>query len=144
MTCRISLSSHWQNGLPYESTLMSYFGQHCNCFKRPLEGNKHKFLTKICLCLKAYHYIFPVSGLHRFHNGEVTPVVTEVSQFIETLLGGCYGLPPDQDSDFPTDPSETVFLALRVLTVIQASTVFLDSVMGQLLSENLAGLQCPK
>ncbi|KAM9341244.1 apolipoprotein B-100 [Symphorus nematophorus] len=54
----------------------------------------------------------------KFHKGEVTPVVAEVSKFMETLLDGCNGLMLDQDSDFPTDPKETVFLVLRVVGVM--------------------------
>lgn len=53
--------------------------------------------------------------VYRFHKGEATPVVTEVSKFMETLLNDCSGEIPDGSSDFPPDPHETVFLVLRVL-----------------------------
>lgn len=46
----------------------------------------------------------------RFYQGTVTPVVTEVSHFMETLLDDCSG------QNLDVDPEQTVFLVLRVLT----------------------------
>uniref|UniRef100_A0A3B5BD93 Apolipoprotein B-100-like n=1 Tax=Stegastes partitus TaxID=144197 RepID=A0A3B5BD93_9TELE len=40
----------------------------------------------------------------KFHKGAVTPVVTDVSKFMETLLNDCSGEIQDYDSDFPPDP----------------------------------------
>ncbi|XP_070776697.1 apolipoprotein B-100 [Enoplosus armatus] len=54
----------------------------------------------------------------KFHTGEVTPVVTEVSEFMETLLNDCSGESLDYDSDFPPDPEEMSFLVLRVVGVM--------------------------
>lgn len=46
----------------------------------------------------------------RFYRGTVTPVLTEVSHFMETLLDDCSG------QNLNVDPEQTVFLVLRVLT----------------------------
>ncbi|XP_060918741.1 apolipoprotein B-100 [Labrus mixtus] len=53
-----------------------------------------------------------------FHEGEVTPVVSDVSKFMETLLNDCSGEILDNDSDFPADPEELSFLVLRVVGVM--------------------------
>lgn len=65
--------------------------------------------------------MFSLSVAPRFHKGEVTPVVTDVSEFMETLLNDCSGESLDDNSDFPTDPKEMSFLVLKVLIIIQAS-----------------------
>uniref|UniRef100_A0A3Q1CD90 Vitellogenin domain-containing protein n=1 Tax=Amphiprion ocellaris TaxID=80972 RepID=A0A3Q1CD90_AMPOC len=49
----------------------------------------------------------------KFHEGAVTPVVTDVSKFMETLLNDCSLEIQDYDSEFPPDPAETSFLVLR-------------------------------
>ncbi|XP_044022340.1 apolipoprotein B-100 isoform X2 [Siniperca chuatsi] len=54
----------------------------------------------------------------KFHKGEVTPVVTDVSKFMETHLNDCSGEILDYDSDFPADPEEMSFLVLRVVGVM--------------------------
>ncbi|KAM3595280.1 uncharacterized protein V6R79_021014 [Siganus canaliculatus] len=54
----------------------------------------------------------------KFHKGEVTPVVTDVSKFMETLLNDCSGEIPEYDSDTPPDPEELSFLVLRVVGVM--------------------------
>ncbi|XP_067470643.1 apolipoprotein B-100 [Thunnus thynnus] len=53
----------------------------------------------------------------KFHRGEITPEVTDVSKFMETLLNDCSG-ETDLDSDFPTEPEEMSFLVLRVVGVM--------------------------
>lgn len=83
------------------------------CLSRRQNGTWNKF------------YLFMIGPnffallVHRFHKGEVTPVVTEVSKFMETLLNDCSGEIPDDSSDFPPDPHETVFLVLRVMITYQ-------------------------
>lgn len=42
-------------------------------------------------------------------------MVTEVAEFMETLLNNCSGQNNDDDSDFASDPDELSFLVLRVL-----------------------------
>lgn len=64
----------------------------------------------------------------RFHEEEVTPVVTDVSKFMETLLNDCSGEILDTESDFPADPEELSFLVLRVIftfmvTLLQATRI---------------------
>uniref|UniRef100_A0A3Q1B7C0 Vitellogenin domain-containing protein n=1 Tax=Amphiprion ocellaris TaxID=80972 RepID=A0A3Q1B7C0_AMPOC len=54
----------------------------------------------------------------KFHEGAVTPVVTDVSKFMETLLNDCSLEIQDYDSEFPPDPAETSFLVLRVVGVM--------------------------
>ncbi|XP_074548675.1 apolipoprotein B-100 [Halichoeres trimaculatus] len=54
----------------------------------------------------------------KFHAGEVTPVVTDVSKFMEMLLNDCSGEVLDTESDFPADPEELSFLILRVIGVM--------------------------
>uniref|UniRef100_UPI0037E9B8DE apolipoprotein B-100 n=1 Tax=Semicossyphus pulcher TaxID=241346 RepID=UPI0037E9B8DE len=54
----------------------------------------------------------------KFHKGEVTPVVTDVSKFMETLLNDCSGEILDTDSDSPADPEELSFLVLRLVGVM--------------------------
>ncbi|XP_051252201.1 apolipoprotein B-100 [Dicentrarchus labrax] len=54
----------------------------------------------------------------KFHKGEVTPVVRDVSEFMETLLNDCSGEIVDTDPEFPTDPEERSFLILRVVGVM--------------------------
>ncbi|XP_022055118.2 apolipoprotein B-100 isoform X1 [Acanthochromis polyacanthus] len=54
----------------------------------------------------------------KFHEGAVTPVVTDVSKFMETLLNDCSLEIQDYDSDFPPDPAESSFLVLRVVGVM--------------------------
>lgn len=54
----------------------------------------------------------------RFYQGEVSPVVTEVSEFMETILDDCLGENLHVDPDFPSNPDETTFLVLRVLTAV--------------------------
>lgn len=68
-----------------------------------------------------YLIISSLCLVNRFHKGEVTPVVTDVSRFMETLLNDCSGEIPDNDSDFPPYPEEMSFLVLRVLIINQLS-----------------------
>ncbi|XP_067336433.1 apolipoprotein B-100 [Channa argus] len=53
----------------------------------------------------------------KFHKGIVTPVVTDVSEFLETLLNDCSRENRDSDSDVPFD-SEMTFLVLKVVGVM--------------------------
>ncbi|KAK2825862.1 hypothetical protein Q5P01_020076 [Channa striata] len=53
----------------------------------------------------------------KFHKGVVTPVVTDVSEFLETLLNDCSGESHEAGSDFPTS-SERSFLLLRAIGVM--------------------------
>ncbi|KAM9355030.1 apolipoprotein B-100 [Pholidichthys leucotaenia] len=53
-----------------------------------------------------------------FHKGPVTPEVTDVSQFMETLLNDCSTQTPEDDTDIPPDPAEKSFLVLRVVGVM--------------------------
>lgn len=62
----------------------------------------------------------------RFYKGEVSPVVTEVSEFMETILDDCSGENLHVDSDFPSNPGETIFLALRVLTAVSWVSLYAD------------------
>lgn len=54
----------------------------------------------------------------KFHKGEVTAVVTDVSNFMKTLLNDCSGEGLDNDSDVPIDHDEMSFLVLRVVGVM--------------------------
>ncbi|XP_034531344.1 apolipoprotein B-100 [Notolabrus celidotus] len=54
----------------------------------------------------------------KFHEGEATPLVSDVSKFMETLLNDCSGEILDTFSDFPADPEELSFLVLRVVGVM--------------------------
>ncbi|XP_053192306.1 apolipoprotein B-100 [Scomber japonicus] len=59
------------------------------------------------------------STVKKFHTKEITPEVTEVSRFMETLLNDCSGeVDPAYDDDFPPDPHERSFLVLRVVGVM--------------------------
>ncbi|XP_018553179.1 apolipoprotein B-100 [Lates calcarifer] len=70
----------------------------------------------------------------KFHKGEVTPVVTDVSKFMETLLNDCSGEILDHDSDFPTDPEEMSFLVLKVVGVMgQAMQAVRPSLISSIL-----------
>ncbi|XP_054469273.1 apolipoprotein B-100 isoform X2 [Anoplopoma fimbria] len=70
----------------------------------------------------------------KFHKAEVTPVVTDVSKFMETLLNDCSGETLDEDSDFPADPKEMVFLVLRVVGVMgQAMQAVSPSLISSIL-----------
>ncbi|XP_070698840.1 apolipoprotein B-100 [Pempheris klunzingeri] len=70
----------------------------------------------------------------KFHEGEVTPVVTDVSKFMETLLNDCSGEILDYDSDFPSDPKEMSFLVLRVVGVMgQAMQAVSPSLISSIL-----------
>ncbi|XP_047467540.1 apolipoprotein B-100 [Mugil cephalus] len=70
----------------------------------------------------------------KFHKGEITPVVTDVAKFMETLLNDCSGEILDFDSDFPTDPDELSFLVLRVVGVMgQAMQVARPSLISSIL-----------
>ncbi|XP_034715215.1 apolipoprotein B-100 isoform X3 [Etheostoma cragini] len=51
----------------------------------------------------------------KFYKSEVTPVVTDVSKFMETLLHDCIF---DDDSDFSSDREDMSFLVLRVVGVM--------------------------
>lgn len=48
----------------------------------------------------------------------MSPVVTEVSEFMETIMDDCSGESLHVNSDFPSNPDETTFLVLRVLTAV--------------------------
>ncbi|XP_059209033.1 apolipoprotein B-100 isoform X2 [Centropristis striata] len=74
----------------------------------------------------------------KFHKSEVTPVVTDVSNFMETLLNGCSGEIPDTDPEFPTKPEEMAFLVLKVVGVMGRA---MQAVSPRLLS---SVLQCAK
>ncbi|XP_075304075.1 apolipoprotein B-100 [Odontesthes bonariensis] len=55
----------------------------------------------------------------KFHEGEATPEVTDVSKFMEELLNNCSEEPDQQiNPDSPTDPKEASFLVLRVVGVM--------------------------
>lgn len=53
-------------------------------------------------------------------------MVTEVSEFMETILDDCSGENLHVDSDFPSNPGETTFLALRVLTAVSWVSLYAD------------------
>ncbi|XP_039641503.1 apolipoprotein B-100 isoform X5 [Perca fluviatilis] len=70
----------------------------------------------------------------KFYKSEVTPVVTDVSKFMETLLNDCTGEIFDNDSDFPTDPEDMSFLVLRVVGVMgQAMQAVSPSLISSIL-----------
>uniref|UniRef100_A0A8C2XEB4 Apolipoprotein B n=1 Tax=Cyclopterus lumpus TaxID=8103 RepID=A0A8C2XEB4_CYCLU len=70
----------------------------------------------------------------RFHKADVTPVVTDVSEFMETLLNDCLGETLDDDSDFPADPKEIAFLVLKVVGVMgQAMQAVSPSLISSIL-----------
>ncbi|KAM6917506.1 apolipoprotein B-100 isoform 1-T1 [Lycodopsis pacificus] len=74
----------------------------------------------------------------KFHKAEVTPVVTDVSKFMETLLNDCLGETLDEDSDSPADPKEIAFLVLKVVGVMgQAMQAVSPSLISSI-------LQCAK
>ncbi|XP_028298322.1 apolipoprotein B-100 [Gouania willdenowi] len=54
----------------------------------------------------------------KFHKSEVTPVITDVSKFMETLLDDCSGKVQDVVSEFPADPQEVYFLVMKVVGVM--------------------------
>lgn len=84
----------------------------------------HKRETNFLTQMSAIAEHFMISSLclvKRFHKGEVTPVVTDVSKFMETLLNDCSGEVPDNDSDLPSEPEEMNFLVLKVLRINQVS-----------------------
>ncbi|XP_042356872.1 apolipoprotein B-100 isoform X2 [Plectropomus leopardus] len=56
--------------------------------------------------------------IKKFHKAEVTPVVKDVSVFMETLLNDCSEDILDDDSDFPSDPRKMSFLVLRIVGVM--------------------------
>ncbi|KAM7404104.1 hypothetical protein PAMA_004499 [Pampus argenteus] len=67
---------------------------------------------------KAFMYVL-ANTVKNFHRGEITPEVTDVAKFMETLLNDCSGETDlDFDSDLPTDPNEMSFLVLRVVGVM--------------------------
>lgn len=70
---------------------------------------------------KEHLNISSLSLVHRFHKGEVTPVVTEVSEFMLTLLDGGIGASPDPESDYRVENEEMAFRVLRVPMTFQAS-----------------------
>lgn len=81
--------------------------------------SRSKFLIDTTIPLLspiAEHFISSLCVVKRFHKGEVTSVVTDVSKFMETLLNDCSDV-LDNDSDFPSDPEEMNFLVLRVLSI---------------------------
>ncbi|XP_029316837.1 apolipoprotein B-100 [Cottoperca gobio] len=70
----------------------------------------------------------------KFHKAEVTPVVTDVSKFMGTLLNDCSGDILDVDSDSPAEPVEMSFLVLRVVGVMgQAMQVVNPSLISSML-----------
>lgn len=89
-------------------------GSLCNSSRSSLDRDplKHTFLKRILVFLPL---------VNRFHKGEVTPVVTDVSRFMETLLNDCSREILDGDSDFP--PEEQSFLVLKVLIDCQSQTL---------------------
>lgn len=60
----------------------------------------------------------------RFHKGKVTPVVTDVSNFMEMLLNDCSRETVDIDSENPIHPEETSFLVLKVQMIITFISLF--------------------
>uniref|UniRef100_UPI001A9946FC apolipoprotein B-100-like n=1 Tax=Gasterosteus aculeatus aculeatus TaxID=481459 RepID=UPI001A9946FC len=54
----------------------------------------------------------------KFHKAKVTPVVTDVSKFIESLLNDCLEESLNEDSEISSDPKEITFLVLRVVGVM--------------------------
>uniref|UniRef100_A0A672I0G0 Apolipoprotein Ba n=1 Tax=Salarias fasciatus TaxID=181472 RepID=A0A672I0G0_SALFA len=56
--------------------------------------------------------------VEKFHKSEVSPVVTDVSKFMETLLDDCSGENRDTDAEYYVDPEETYFLVLKVVGVM--------------------------
>ncbi|XP_074517715.1 apolipoprotein B-100 isoform X1 [Sebastes fasciatus] len=70
----------------------------------------------------------------KFYNAEVSPVVTDVSMFMETLLNDCSGEILDDGSDSPADPKEMSFLVLRVVGVMgQAMQAVSPSLISSIL-----------
>lgn len=60
----------------------------------------------------------------RFHTGKVTPVVTDVSNFMEMLLNDCSRETFDIDSENPIHPEEMSFLVLKVQMIITYISLF--------------------
>ncbi|XP_054909551.1 apolipoprotein B-100 [Poeciliopsis prolifica] len=56
--------------------------------------------------------------VRKFYKGEVTPEITEVSKFMETILNDCSEEIRDPDRDPAPDPTEEAFLVLRVVGVM--------------------------
>ncbi|XP_014878835.1 apolipoprotein B-100 [Poecilia latipinna] len=56
--------------------------------------------------------------VRNFYQGEVTPEITEVSKFMETILNDCSEEIRDPDRDPAPDPTEEAFLVLRVVGVM--------------------------
>lgn len=78
---------------------------------------------------------------YRFYQGQVTPEITEVSKFMETILNNCSEEVRDPDRDPAPDPTEEAFLVLRVSEVPLA----FEAVPHQLVecdSSSLAGCWC--
>ncbi|XP_056282270.1 apolipoprotein B-100 isoform X4 [Pseudoliparis swirei] len=70
----------------------------------------------------------------KFHKVDVSPVVTDVSKFMETLLNDCSGETLDEDSEFPADPKEIPFLVLKVVGVMgQAMQAVSPSLISSIL-----------
>nr|XP_057933173.1 apolipoprotein B-100 isoform X2 [Doryrhamphus excisus] len=72
--------------------------------------------------------------VRKFHNGEITPEVAAVSEFLTTLLNDCSGGRKNDSEDFPTDAEETSFLVLRVVGIMgramqTASPTLMASIM---------------
>ncbi|KAG8013422.1 hypothetical protein GBF38_021773, partial [Nibea albiflora] len=84
--------------------------------------------------LESISVYLTLSLVHRFHKGEVTSVVTDVAEFMKTLLNDCSEKILDNDYDFPADPKETSFLVLRVVGVMgQAMQDVSPSLMNSVL-----------
>ncbi|XP_032403180.1 LOW QUALITY PROTEIN: apolipoprotein B-100 [Xiphophorus hellerii] len=56
--------------------------------------------------------------VRKFYQGQVTPEITEVSKFMETILNNCSEEVRDPDRDPAPDPTEEAFLVLRVVGVM--------------------------
>ncbi|CAJ1074177.1 apolipoprotein B-100 [Xyrichtys novacula] len=88
-----------------------------------LQGNPDAARVRDMLSMAQYRQSRAImyalaNTVKKFHKGEVTPVVTEVSEFMELLLDDCSGEVHDIDSEFPPDPHELAFLVLKVIGVM--------------------------
>ncbi|XP_027134523.1 apolipoprotein B-100 isoform X2 [Larimichthys crocea] len=77
----------------------------------------------------------------KFHKGDVTSVVTDVAEFMKTLLNDCSGEILDDDYDFPADPKETSSLSFLVLRVVGVMGEAMQDVSPSLMN---SVLQCAK
>ncbi|KAM8915788.1 apolipoprotein B-100 isoform 2-T3 [Spinachia spinachia] len=88
-----------------------------------LQDNPDATRVRDMLSLAQYKQSRPImyalaNTVKRFHKAKITPVVTDVSKFMETLLNDCMDETFNEDSDKPSDPKEITFLVLRVVGVM--------------------------